>query len=88
MISPFLLTCFGRGEKIKLDKNIKIDKIINQIDGYSGAHIRDLVHTSAVEALKESIEPMNTNVIIKKKHLDIALKKISIEHEKYKKIYV
>lgn len=75
------------GDNIKFGSDIMIEDILNKITGFTGAHISDLVHTSAVEALKDNSGSFNGNVIIRKKHLDRALVKIKRERGKCKELY-
>lgn len=75
------------GDNIKFGSDIMIENILNKITGFTGAHISDLVHTAAVEALKDNSGSFNGNVIIRKKHIDTALIKIKKMCGKCKELY-
>jgi transitional endoplasmic reticulum ATPase len=76
------------GNKIKLNPDIDLDKVIKQTEGFTGAHIRDLVHTSVMEFLKENGKPRQGFIEINKTHINKALKRIRTSSDKFKKMYV
>jgi transitional endoplasmic reticulum ATPase len=74
-------------KNMPLAKDVNIEKILEQTEGYVGADMESLVRESAMLALRENIE----NKEVKMKHFDAALKKVSAsvtksDIDKYRRI--
>jgi transitional endoplasmic reticulum ATPase len=84
----------GRAEVLKihtknmpLSKDVRMDKIIDNTEGFVGADMESLVREAAMLALREDIESNE----VKMKHFEEALKKVGAsvtksDNDKYKKI--
>jgi len=60
-------------KKMHLDKSVKLDKLAEETEGYTGADIEALTRESAMLALRENIEAKQ----VTKKHFEKALEKVS-----------
>ncbi len=75
------------GKKMPLDKDVDLKKISGELEGYTGADIESLVREAAIFALRED----KNAKIVKKKHFDKAMEKVSAsvsknDIERYKQI--
>jgi len=59
-------------KNMPLDKSVKIEKLADETDGYTGADIESLVREAAMLALREDIDTKK----VTKKHFDKALEKV------------
>jgi transitional endoplasmic reticulum ATPase len=74
-------------KNMPLAEDVKIDRIIEQTEGYVGADIESLVKEAAILALRENIESKN----VKMKHFEEAMKKVGAsvtksDLDRYRKI--
>ncbi len=74
-------------KNMPLAKDVNIDKIAEETEGYVGADLENLARESAMLALRESLESKE----VKKKHFDEAIKKVRAsvgkgDVEKYRKV--
>ncbi len=61
---------------VKLDKSVKIEKLVERTDGYSGADIEALVRKAGMLAIKDIVDKKSKESDISMKHFEEALKKI------------
>jgi transitional endoplasmic reticulum ATPase len=61
---------------VKLDKSVKIEKLVERTDGYSGADIEALVRKAGMLAIKDIVDKKTKESEVSMKHFEEALKKI------------
>jgi len=59
---------------VKLEKDVKLDKLVSRTDGFSGADIEALVRKAGMLAVKEVVEKKAKEARISMKHFEEALK--------------
>jgi transitional endoplasmic reticulum ATPase len=60
--------------EVKLDKSVKLEKLVNETGGYSGADIEALVRKAGILAIKELIDKKTKEPKVGMKHFEEALK--------------
>lgn len=61
---------------VNLDKDVKLDKLVEKTDGFSGADIEALVRTAGMLAIKEIVDKTSKESKVHMKHFEGALKKV------------
>lgn len=74
-------------KNMPLDKSVNIEKLSNELDGYTGADIEALAREAAMLALREDIETKT----VTKKHFDKAMEKVlpsvsKSDQQRYKQV--
>lgn len=74
---------------VKLDKDFKIEKLVEKTDGYSGADIEALVRKAGMLGIKEILDKKTKDPKIGMKHFEQALKTVkpSVAKEDYSKLW-
>lgn len=70
---------------MELGADVDFNRIATATDGYSGAHMQELVRTATIESLKEKMP--EGNIILFQRHFDVALVKLKKEVEIYTQGY-
>jgi len=76
------------GGKIKFGPDVDVEELIQRTEGYTGAHLKDLISTAAIEAMKAG-RPGKPGKCLTLSHADMvkAIESVKREREKYKKGY-
>lgn len=74
---------------VKLSKNVKLEKLVERTDGYSGADIEALVRKAGMLAIKEVVDKKTKEAEVEMKHFEEALKTVkpSVVKEDYSKLW-
>jgi len=82
-----MLTLF-LGGKIKLGADVDIEELLHRTDGYTGAHLKDLISTAAIEAMKAGrAGKPGKCLVLSQSDIAKAMEFVKREREKYKKGY-
>lgn len=63
-------------KNVNLDKSVKLDKLVKETKGYSGADIEAVVRKAGILAIKDVVNKKVKKGVVKKKHFDEALEKV------------
>jgi transitional endoplasmic reticulum ATPase len=61
---------------VKLDKGVKLDKLVDRTEGYSGADIEAVIRKAGILAIKDIVDKKVKDGKVSMKHFDTALEKV------------
>jgi transitional endoplasmic reticulum ATPase len=61
---------------VKVDKSVKLDKLVQKSEGYSGADIEALVRKAGIMAIRDVVGKKTKKAVVKMKHFEQALESV------------